>query len=173
MEGSSVSTAIDVDEEAEYSVHKTFFPKNLFDVLHEELKDMVKPCSSRESCRIWLDEHRRFDHVPVSVVYVEEFLKEMFGVSFAYVLVHLYKDANAKIGWHYDSEAMTTPVYSVNIGGTRKFSFRDRKTKKVTDLMLEDGDLLIMKIGCQDRYEHCVRSIQSLGEPRYNLTFRF
>ena len=59
-----------------------------------------------------------------------------------------------------DKEALNSSIYSVSIGGTRKFSIKDKNTKEVISFELEDGDLFIMKPGCQERYEHCIKSIK-------------
>jgi alkylated DNA repair dioxygenase AlkB len=89
-----------------------------------------------------------------------------------YGLVHYYENRDAIISWHSDKEALKSNVYSISIGGTRCFCLREKNTKKVVSFNLFDGDLFVMKIGCQDKYEHCIKSIHEFNDPRISITFR-
>jgi alkylated DNA repair dioxygenase AlkB len=109
---------------------------------------------------------------------VEDYTHEQYD----YVLVHIYKDGNSSINYHYDSEALNSSVASVSLGATRKFRLKtkDRKTGWDHEILLNDGDLLWMhgpdpKIGrlsCQQVYLHCVPVEKKVKNPRINLTFR-
>lgn len=89
-----------------------------------------------------------------------------------YGLVHYYHDENATINWHSDREALRSHIYSISLGGTRRFCMRDKKTEEIFTFDLNDGDLFIMKPGCQDRFEHCIKSIKKYNIPRISITFR-
>jgi alkylated DNA repair dioxygenase AlkB len=118
--------------------------------------------------------------------------------KFAYCLFHVYRDGSDYIGWHSgelqptsryniimcatDREAMHTMVASISFGTPRMFQFapapppNDVKKKHkyiiCKSLILNSGDLLIMKDGCQKDLSHRVAKETSIKTPRVNLTFR-
>lgn len=101
--------------------------------------------------------------------------KELNLRPFDYCLVHLYKDGNSSIAWHNDNEALDSEVVSVSFGATRKFRFRKIGTTKgwKKEFLLGHGDVLLMKVGCQSKYQHTVPKEKRITEPRINLTFRY
>ena len=68
-----------------------------------------------------------------------------FNSTVDYGLVHYYHNENASINWHSDREALRSPIYSINLGGVRRFCLRNKETKKLYSFDLHDGDLFIMK----------------------------
>lgn len=83
------------------------------------------------------------------------------------------------IGLHADDEkAMRQeyPIFSLSWGGTRRFLLRERKSKKKTELWLEDGDLLVMGGTCQVTHQHEVPKRRVTMDPptsdRINWTIR-
>jgi alkylated DNA repair dioxygenase AlkB len=88
-------------------------------------------------------------------------------------------EPNDTIGLHADDEkAMRQeyPIFSLSWGGTRRFLFRERQTKKKTELWLEDGDLLVMGGSCQETHQHEVPKRRVTMDPptsnRINWTIR-
>lgn len=165
-----------------YELHYSFFDKNKFDELFNETKSHFEINSSRKSC-VCLDDSlkKSFNIYKLPLInwtntigkIRNKILSEYSNkYSIDYGLVHYYHDNIAKIAWHYDKEALKSNIYSVSIGGTRRFCLRDKITKEVLTFDLEDGDLFVMKIGCQDKYEHCIKSIKAFNEPRISITFR-
>ena len=80
------------------------------------------------------------------------------------------------MGWHRDDEpelGVEPVIASVSLGAPRRFLFRrvEVPTEKV-ELLLEDGDLLIMRGATQDLWHHSVPKSLRVKEPRINLTFR-
>jgi alkylated DNA repair dioxygenase AlkB len=114
-----------------------------------------------------------FDLVPL-IDSIRKYILETFGIVSDYCLVHLYFDGDAAIAWHSDKEALNSPVVSVSFGATREFRFRlIGQTSGYTDtVQLRSGDLLIMNIGCQQMYEHCITKSKRVTDARINLTFR-
>ena len=96
------------------------------------------------------------------------------GIQFDYVLVHIYQNGEDHISWHNDKEALDTPIASLSFGAKRKFRFRDINETKgwCAEYELQNGDLVLMKAGCQRKYKHCVPATKTCTEPRINLTFR-
>lgn len=84
------------------------------------------------------------------------------------------------IGLHSDderSQRKECPIFSLSWGGTRRFVFRKRgdKTEK-TEVLLRDGDLLVMGGTCQETHYHEVPKLRKTMDPptsnRINWTIR-
>ena len=89
-----------------------------------------------------------------------------------YGLVHLYENEKSVINWHSDKEATKSYIYSISLGEPRKFAMREIGTNKIISFTLLNGDLFIMKPGCQEKYEHCIKSSKNFNKPRISITFR-
>lgn len=63
-------------------------------------------------------------------------------------------------------------IASVSLGAPRKFSIKSRATGERTDVILEDGDLLVMGGRSQLDYLHSVPKSARMPGARVNLTFR-
>lgn len=91
-------------------------------------------------------------------------------------LVNLYRDGKDSVGWHCDDEDILdplSPIYSVSLGATRRFSIRVKGQRSAAmNLDLRHGDVVCMPAGFQDEYEHCVRKTKKTVGPRINLTLR-
>ena len=65
------------------------------------------------------------------------------------------------------------PVAAISVGAVRKFRAREWPGgKKVADVPMEDGSLLVMHPGFQRRYTHEVPPQKKIKDERYSLTFR-
>ena len=164
-----------------FELHRSFFPNNLFKTLYNEVKPYLAQNASRQSCvcisETYKDIFSIYELPKLDWTHTVEDIKNKILLNekdcrIDYGLVHYYPDETSIINWHSDKEALNSSIYSVSIGGTRKFSIRDKNTKEVISFELEDGDLFIMKPGCQERYEHCIKSIKKFNIPRLNITFR-
>ena len=85
------------------------------------------------------------------------------------------------IGKHADDESSNRPdmpIWSLSWGGTRRFLFRAKRSPShnVTELYLEDGDLLVMGGTCQQTHHHEVPKVRPTKDPptkrRINFTVR-
>ncbi|HNC58789.1 MAG TPA: alpha-ketoglutarate-dependent dioxygenase AlkB [Leptospiraceae bacterium] len=106
---------------------------------------------------------------------VNKFCLLHFFVDFNSVLLNYYRNGNDSISWHSDDETSlgTNPfVASISLGHPRLFKLRNKETKIVTDLCLEDGSLLFMGNNSQTLFEHCVPKTKNFCGERINLTFR-
>ncbi|MFC5044148.1 alpha-ketoglutarate-dependent dioxygenase AlkB family protein [Aquimarina hainanensis] len=102
---------------------------------------------------------------------VEHETKERFNSC----LLNLYHDGGEGMGWHSDDEkelGEVNTIASVSLGAARKFSFKHKKTKDTTSLMLERGSLLEMKGSTQRHWLHALPKTKKILNPRINLTFR-
>lgn len=125
--------------------------------------------------------HSYYDYFPSRpwedsemVAKIKEKIEEQLGEKFDYCLAHVYRDGNDKIDWHADKEAANSVVASASFGASRKFRFRKMGDASgwEEEIVLDHGDLLLMKLGCQKKYKHCVPCEKRVKGPRINLTFR-
>lgn len=146
-------------------------------------RDVVPMCrersGSRQSC-LFGDFHYSgvacypYAEMPAPLHELLSKVQDITGKRYHYILFHLYVDGKSTIGWHNDKEAFGTTVASLSLGATRKFRFRrlGRQTGYDHQVILRNGDLLEMKVGCQEAWEHTVPVESTVKEPRINITFR-
>jgi len=95
--------------------------------------------------------------------------------TFNSCLLNLYHDGNEGMTWHSDGEKdlkKQGAIASLSFGAERKFSFKHKETKTKTELILENGSLLIMKGDTQANWLHRLPPTKRIFSPRINLTFR-
>lgn len=103
-------------------------------------------------------------------------MTEVSSAPFNSVLFNWYRSGSDSVAWHSDDEADlgSCPVIaSVSLGAPRKFSFKHKLDKTLKkDVVLSDGDLLIMAGSTQQYWLHQIpKTTKPVGE-RINLTFR-
>lgn len=167
---------------------KGLIPNCYFEKLYVELKDKCFNFSSkkRKSCIFNLHSLDLLDYIGYdikkypcdqlldSISEIRTIVEKETGYIYDYVLVHIYEDGDASIAYHNDKEALSTMIASVSLGATRKFRFREigRKAGYDYELNLSSGDMVLMHIGCQQKYFHSVPVEKKVKTPRINLTFR-
>jgi hypothetical protein len=165
-----------------YELHRSFIEKKKFKKLYNETYSYLEINSSRKSC-VCLDDNikKTFEIYNLPLIdwtFTTSEIRNTILTNYSnlyhidYGLVHYYNDSSSNISWHSDKEALKSNIYSVNIGGVRRFCLRNKTTKEVLTFDLYDGDLFVMKIGCQEKYEHCIKSIKLFNDPRFSVTFR-
>lgn len=89
------------------------------------------------------------------------------------VLANRYNTGLDYMGYHRDNEPEldTSLIASLSFGAPRKFKFKHRVTKETIDILLENGDLLLM-YNCQRNWLHALPKSLKVKEKRINLTFR-
>lgn len=109
---------------------------------------------------------------------MRRFVKEVESVTqsagyFNACLFNQYRNGEDSMGWHRDNEPEIDPasIASLSLGATRTFKVRDRRNKKVTNIELEHGDLLVME-HLQEAHDHSVPKRTKVATPRMNFTFR-
>jgi len=106
---------------------------------------------------------------------LKKIVEELTGVTFNSCLLNLYHTGDEGMGWHSDDEktlSRNTAIASFSFGADRKFSFRHKKTKETTSLLLENGSLLVMKDATQTNWFHSLPKSKKVTAARINLTFR-
>ena len=102
-------------------------------------------------------------------------LERHLGCGFNSVLANAYRDGDDSMGWHCDDEPELgdDPVIaSVSLGAARRFLYRPRSGGASRHIILENGSLLVMKPGCQARWQHAIPRTRASVCLRINLTFR-
>ena len=98
------------------------------------------------------------------------------------VLIQLYEE-DGSISWHADDESKAMvkiddevlPITSFSLGGNAEFCIRPKtgKPRRTQKMLLQNGDVLVMKQGAQERYEHRIaRGGIAAGSQRMSFTFR-
>lgn len=111
------------------------------------------------------------------------------GQRFNAVLANAYRNGRDSMGWHADNEKELGPrpvIASLSLGAPRRFLLRlarrqpGLKTTTSTGvangsfgLTLENGSLLLMQAGCQQRYQHALPRTRRATGLRINLTYRW
>jgi alkylated DNA repair dioxygenase AlkB len=97
------------------------------------------------------------------------------GTTFNSCLLNLYHDGDEGMAWHSDDEkalGKDTVIGSLSLGAVRKFSFKHKKTGEKTEIILDNGSLLVMKGTTQTHWLHRLPKSVKIKHPRVNLTFR-
>ncbi len=99
-----------------------------------------------------------WDQAPKDIIDIKNQLIKEHNAVINYVLVHIYRNDTDYIGWHNDSEAMNSDIFSVSLGITRRFLMRPYNDKKsyTKEYILKSGDLIKMSRGCQQKYKHTI-----------------
>lgn len=95
--------------------------------------------------------------------------------TFNSVLANLYRDGKDSMGCHSDDEkelGINPLIASLSLGDERLFKMHHKKSKKVLNINLTHGDLLVMGGTCQHYWLHSVPKTKLVKSPRINLTFR-
>ena len=75
-------------------------------------------------------------------------VNERSEVVFNGCLLNLYRNGSDSMGWHSDNEPELDeekPISSLSLGASRDFFYRNNKSNITDKIILNDGDLLIMK----------------------------
>lgn len=88
---------------------------------------------------------------------IEQIMRDEYNDEreLSYVLMHLYRDHNDNLGYHADKEVKDTAyVCSISLGAPRRIRFKENKSKEVSNITMNSGDMLIMNPICQKEYKH-------------------
>lgn len=103
---------------------------------------------------------------------VESFCK----VRFTSAGLNLYRDGDDSVAPHGDRLEATperAPVALVSLGAVRRMTIRSRfKPRRVLDLDLEPGSLLVMSFESHLNYDHAIPKTKDKVGPRISIAFR-
>ena len=101
---------------------------------------------------------------------------EATGAPFNRVGLNLYRDGRDSVAPHNDHlyEIVTGyPIALISLGATRLMTIRSKtKPKRVLDLDLEEGSLLVMSYETQLHYDHGIPKVRAAVGPRISLALR-
>jgi alkylated DNA repair dioxygenase AlkB len=97
------------------------------------------------------------------------------NTTFNSALANFYRHGNDSMGMHADNEpelGEAPIIASVSLGQTRRFTFKNIKTKETYKIGVEHGSLLVMKGDTQQYWHHGINKSRTQTGPRLNFTFR-
>jgi alkylated DNA repair dioxygenase AlkB len=98
------------------------------------------------------------------------------GVAFTNVGLNLYRDGRDSVAAHNDHLYEIVegyPIALLSLGATRRMTIRSKsRPRKVLDLDLEPGSLLVMSYETQKNYDHGIPKVGDLVGARIGLAFR-
>lgn len=80
---------------------------------------------------------RQAQNWTAELLWLKDLLENLTQSKFNSCLLNLYHDGNDGMGWHSDNEKeldAQSPIASLSLGATRKFSFRHKKDKTTHSL---------------------------------------
>lgn len=106
---------------------------------------------------------------------LRERVEELAAARFNSVLLNLYRDGQDSMGWHSDDEpelGRNPVIASVSFGAARRFLLQHKKQRLRVELLLEDGDVLVLGGATQHYWRHQLPKTRQPVGSRINLTFR-
>ena len=106
---------------------------------------------------------------------IQDIITNKYGVNYDSVLINYYKDGN--VGMRYHSDAVYDEWYEdtivISFGSSRNIIFREIENyENKKKLLLQNGDLLFMKEGCQKMFQHRVLKDKKIIKDRISLVFK-
>ena len=106
---------------------------------------------------------------------VEQYLQAVSPTVFNSCLLNRYRNGQEGMAWHSDDEAelgRNTVIASLSFGAPRKFALRHRESQQKRELMLQHGQLIVMRGETQRYWQHAIMKSSRVEDERVNLTFR-
>jgi alkylated DNA repair dioxygenase AlkB len=113
----------------------------------------------------------------VTLLQLKDWIENKAQCIFNSVLLNYYRNGKDSVAWHSDDEpelGKNPTIASLSLGVSRKFEIRSRLQPNINkiEILLNNGDLLIMRGGTQENYQHQIPKMHKVTESRINLTFR-
>ena len=117
------------------------------------------------------------DHnVPGPISSMQPAVEAFCKVAFTSAGLNFYRDGNDSVAPHGDHLEMApdeAPVALVSLGATRRMTIRSRtKPRRILDLDLEPGALLVMSYASHFNYDHGIPKTKQHVGPRISIAFR-
>lgn len=171
-----------------YYYEKSFVPKEhsdiLFDLLKKEIpwrqiiynkKDRSNVITPRLTYVTGSYYPNQGNKHPEWILKLKQNVELVTETEYNFILYGYYRDGNDSITWHSDDERFlgpTTTITGVSFGDPREFLLRNKETKQIDKILMNHGDMIVMKNNCQQTHEHAVlKTKHNVGE-RISLTFR-
>lgn len=103
-------------------------------------------------------------------------VEDIVGVRFTSIGLNLYRDGRDSVAPHNDRlpELIAgKPIALLSLGATRRMTIRSKATpRRILDLDLEPGSLLVMSYETQHHYDHGIPKTTAQVGPRISVAFR-
>lgn len=109
------------------------------------------------------------------ILKLKQQVEDLLGLSFNSCLANLYEDGTQAMGWHSDQDrslGQHCTIASLSFGATRKFAFRHIHRHDKVEILLQSGQLIVMRGQTQQFWQHRITPTTKVITPRINLTFR-
>lgn len=114
--------------------------------------------------------------VPEPIRAMRPAVEAFCGVSFTSAGLNFYRDGNDSVAPHGDrlgKDPIEAPVALVSLGDMRRMTIRSRfKPRRILDLDLEPGSLLVMSYASHFNYDHGIPKTTRHVGPRISIAFR-
>src|SRR5581483_7032280 len=98
------------------------------------------------------------------------------GVAFTNAGLNLYRDGHDSVAPHNDHFYEIVegyPIALLSLGATRRMTIRSKsRPRRVLDVDLEHGSVLVMSYETQKQYDHGIPKVAAAVGPRISLAFR-
>jgi alkylated DNA repair dioxygenase AlkB len=103
-------------------------------------------------------------------------VEEIVGVRFTSIGLNLYRDRRDSVAPHNDrlpELIVGQPIALLSLGAARRMTIRSKATpRRILDLDLEPGSLLVMSYETQHHYDHGIPKTTAEVGPRISVAFR-
>ena len=114
--------------------------------------------------------------VPEPILEMRPTVERFCAVTFTSAGLNFYRDGNDSVaphGDHVERGPQNAPVLLVSLGAVRRMTIRSRfKPRRVLDLDLAAGSMLLMSYETHFNYDHAVPKTKDLVGPRISVAFR-
>jgi alkylated DNA repair dioxygenase AlkB len=114
--------------------------------------------------------------LPLALRAMRPEVERVCGVSFTAAGLNLYRSGSDSVAPHgdkLDARNGRAPVALVSLGAVRRMTIRSRfAPRRVLDLDLEPGSLLVMSFESHFHYDHGIPKTRSSVGPRISVAFR-
>jgi alkylated DNA repair dioxygenase AlkB len=114
--------------------------------------------------------------IPEPIAAMRPAVEQFCGVIFTSAGLNFYRDGNDSVaphGDHLENAPDDAPVALVSLGATRRMTIRSRsKPRRILDLDLEAGTLLVMSYASHFNYDHGIPKTKEQVGPRISIAFR-
>jgi alkylated DNA repair dioxygenase AlkB len=116
------------------------------------------------------------EHVPDALARIVPLVDRIAGARFTSIGLNLYRDGQDSVAPHNDRlrELIPhAPIALLSLGATRRMTIRGKAPRKrVLDVDLEPGSLLVMSYATQLHYDHGIPKTHEAVGARISLAFR-
>jgi alkylated DNA repair dioxygenase AlkB len=116
------------------------------------------------------------DRLVAPLAEVVPVVEDIVGVRFTGIGMNLYRDGRDSVAPHNDRLPEIVPGYPIallSLGATRRMTIRSKATpRRIFDLDLQPGSLLVMSYETQHHYDHGIPKTTAEVGPRISLAFR-